>query len=138
MTPHTIKRLLAAAALFLVAAQAQAQTQTQVQETPPTQQPQSQWPVAIVTSNGTVINLFQPQILSYSGNTLKSRSVISVKNPDDDDPLFGVAWTSASTASDSATGAVSLKSVTIDDLQLSEDTDQADRDFISAAMEVYM
>src|ERR1700759_76997 len=102
MTPHSIKRLLAAAALFLLAAEAQAQTQVQ---------PLSQWPVAIVTSNGTVINLFQPQILSYSGNTLKSRSVISVKNPDDDDPLFGVAWTTASTASDSATGAVSLQSV---------------------------
>jgi hypothetical protein len=138
MTPLSIKRILAAAGFFLLAAQAQAQTTAPAQQPPAQIQSQPQWPVAIMTSNGTVVNLFQPQILSYSGNTLKSRSVISVKNPDDDDPLFGVAWTTASTAADSATGAVSLQSVIVDDLQLAEDTDQADKDFVSAAMEVYM
>src|ERR1700722_14760266 len=70
----------------------------------------SPWPKTILTSNGTVINLYEPQVLSYTGTTLQSRSVISVLGPDDDDPLFGVAWTTATVTADTATKEVSIKS----------------------------
>ena len=58
---------------------------------------QQEWPKSIITANGTIINIYQPQVESFTGNTLKSRSVIAVlaDGNEDADPAFGVAWTTA-------------------------------------------
>jgi hypothetical protein len=86
MEPLFLRRVLALAVLFLAAAGVS--------------RAQSEWPKSIITAGGTVINLYQPQVLSYAGTSLKSRSVISVIESDDEDPLFGVAWTTATVGVD--------------------------------------
>ena len=97
---------------------------------------QDTWPKSIVTAAGTVINLYQPQVLSFDGTSLKSRSVISVIEGPDDDPLFGVAWTTSVVRVDSSD--LAIQSVSVDELRLTGDTDRSDKDFVSAAMEVYI
>jgi hypothetical protein len=77
----------------VVVCRAQAQEQMQIQP-----QIRAEWPKSIVTAGGTVVNLFQPQVLSYSNNLVKSRSVISVQAVGADDPVFGVAWMTDSVA----------------------------------------
>ncbi len=132
-----IKIILALVVLGLPAAndcraQGQVQAQTQAQT-----QAQSEWPKSIITSGGTVINLYQPQVLSYTGDVVKSRSVISVRAVGDDDPVFGVAWTTAKVMRDTSGRNLEIGSVNVDQLQIPDDTDRADNDYISAAMEVY-
>jgi hypothetical protein len=53
---------------------------------------QTEWPKSIVTTNGMVINLYQPQMEALVGNTLKSRSAISILEKGSQDPIFGVFW----------------------------------------------
>jgi hypothetical protein len=99
---------------------------------------QAEWPKSITTASGAVINLYQPQVLSYSGELVKSRSVISVKEAGVDDLVFGTVWTTATVTPDAAGRQLDIKSVRVDQLRIPDDTDRAENDFISAAMEVYI
>src|SRR5580704_14096474 len=123
MKPHLTKRILTLAVLSLLGAGV-----ARAQAPEP-----AEWPKTIVTAGGTIINLYQPQVLSFDGTSLKSRSVISVIEGDDD-PLFGVAWTTSVVRVDSPV--VSIQSVWVDELRLTGDTDRSDKDFVSAAMEI--
>src|SRR6185437_6021150 len=58
------------------------------------------WPKTINTAAGTIIHLYSPQILSWSGDSVQSRSVISVQGSPDREPVFGVAWTNARVVGD--------------------------------------
>ena len=91
LTPMAV--VLAMSGAVFCRGQAQAQEQMQIQP-----QIQAEWPRSIMTAGGTVISLFQPQVLSYSNNLVKSRSVISVQAVGADDPVFGVAWMTDSVA----------------------------------------
>jgi hypothetical protein len=59
---------------------------------------QQDWPKSIAGNNGGQIKIYQPQVESYSGNTLKSRSAISVIPQGKKDPVFGAIWWQASIA----------------------------------------
>ena len=111
-------------------AQAQAQAQTQAQ---------TEWPKTVLTANGTVINLFQPQVFSYSKdlNLVKSRSVISVQDAGADDPVFGVAWMTVSVSADAAGVQLEIQWVRVDELRIPDDTGRTENAFISAALEIY-
>src|SRR5580704_8863547 len=106
-----MKFLLMAAVLAMagtVVCRAQAPEAVQGQAQAP-----AEWPKSIITANGTVIDLYQPQILSYSDNVVKSRSVISVMDDGVDEPVFGVAWTTATVSPDTASGQLGIQSVTV-------------------------
>jgi len=130
MKPHLTQRILTLGALFLLGAGV-----TRAQERDEAASTKS-WPKSIITANGTVIDLYQPQVLSFDGTSMKARSVISVIAGDDEDPVFGVAWTTSAVSVDSS--GVAIRSVQVDDLRLTGDTDRSDKDFVSAAMEVYI
>ncbi|HTR31636.1 MAG TPA: hypothetical protein VMH27_20330 [Puia sp.] len=100
-------------------------------------QPAGGWPKSIITASGTVINLYEPQVLSYADGQVKSRSVISVQDDPDNDPVFGVVWTTAKVMRDAEGQNLEIKSVNVDKVRIPEDENRADNDFISAAMEVY-
>ncbi|HEV3414641.1 MAG TPA: hypothetical protein VG101_19310 [Puia sp.] len=106
-------------------------------------QAQAGWPKSIITGGGTVINLYQPQVLSFTDSVLKSRYVISVQgdgddgDDGDDDPIFGVAWTTAKVVRDSTGKELNILSVRVDQLRIPDDTGRAHNDFFAAAMEVY-
>src|ERR1700730_1387547 len=130
------RRLTLAMLLFGMVSVAQAQNQSQA--TAQIQaQPTDGWPKSIITASGTVINLYEPQVLSYADGQVKSRSVISVQDDPDNDPVFGVAWTTAKVMRDPQGQDLQIKSVNVDRVRIPEDEDRADNDFISAAMEVY-
>ena len=96
------------------------------------------WPRVISTANGTVIYVYKPDILSYTGTTVHCRSVISVMDVQEDDPVFGVAWTTATVVTDSAKKRARIESIHVDELSIPADKDPDDIRFLSAAMEVYM
>jgi len=127
MSPSSIKIILALAVLGMSTAN---ECRAQVQS-------QTDWPKSILTSGGTVINLYQPQVLSYSGTILKSRSVISVQDDGEGDPVFGVAWTTAKVTHDESGNELLIQSVSVDQLRIPDDTNRADNNYISAVMEVY-
>src|SRR5580658_1045724 len=93
-------KFLFMAAFLMVSGAVVSRAQTQMQSQPQPQAP-AEWPKSIMTGNGTVISLFQPQVLYYSNNLVKSRSVISVQDVGMADPVFGVAWMTDSVSADS-------------------------------------
>jgi hypothetical protein len=137
MRPLLLTRfLMTAILLFGTAGVSRAQDQPQA-TVPIAAQPTNGWPKAIITASGTVINLYEPQVLSYADGQVKSRSVISVQDDPDNDPVFGVAWTTAKVMRDPQGQNLEIKSVNVDKVRIPEDEDRADNDFVSAAMEVY-
>src|SRR5579871_3344976 len=96
------------------------------------------WPKSFVTSNGTTINLYSPQILSYSDNVVQSRSVISVQDDPGNDPVFGVAWMTAKVIRDGSGQNLQIQSVRVDRLRIPDDENNDDNNYISAAMEMYL
>jgi hypothetical protein len=153
MNQLSIKIILALAVLALLGlsvnvCRAQVPGQSQI--------PAQNWPKSIITPSGAIINLYQPRALSYSGELLKSRSVISVKDAGADDLVFGVAWTTATVSVDSAgrqrgedvqAGGgrqvddgvqLAIRAVRVDQLRIPDDTNRADNAFIAAAMEEYI
>jgi hypothetical protein len=154
-------KFLFMAAFLMVSGAVVSRAQTQMQSQPQPQAP-AEWPKSIMTGNGTVISLFQPQVLSYSNNLVKSRSVISVQDVGMADPVFGVAWMTdsvsadavsadAAEGADAASGAargvsgvsdaagvqLEIQSVRVDELRIPDDTGRAENNFISAALEIY-
>jgi hypothetical protein len=57
------------------------------------------WPRS-VTDGKTQIIVYQPQPDSLDGPTLQSRVAVSVKRPQDKDPVFGALWVSATLSTD--------------------------------------
>src|ERR1700722_8865154 len=52
------------------------------------------WP-RVVRDGGTQVVVFQPQPDSLDGVTLHSRVAVSIKGPQDQAPLFGALWVTA-------------------------------------------
>ena len=95
------------------------------------------WPKSIITSSGTVINLYSPQVLSYKDSFVQSRYVISVQDDPDIEPVFGAAWITAKIMRDETGQNLQIRSANVDRLRIPDDENKADNDYISAAMEVY-
>lgn len=68
------------------------------------------WPRAF-SSNGTAFAVYQPQVLSWSGNQLTARAAVSVTPQGAAGPKFGTVTISGATAVDNAAGTVSLSDV---------------------------
>ncbi len=52
----------------------------------------STWPQELESDGGDLIRIFQPQIESFSGNTLEARAAISIQTSTTPGPLFGAIW----------------------------------------------
>jgi len=113
------------------------QPQVQSQGQQPPVQAQPEWPKSIITAGGTVIDLYSPRVVSWSDDVVRWHSVMSVRHVGSDDPVYGAAWISAMVNRDSAARQLLVRSVHVDRLRIPDDTDRADNDFISTAMEVY-
>jgi hypothetical protein len=97
-----------------------------------------QWPKTITTNNGTVIKLYKPAILRYTGGTIQSRFVISVIDNQQDDPVFGTIWTTTAVTTDSTKRLARIRSAHVDDMILRDDTSSDDIRFLSAAIEDHL
>lgn len=85
------------------------------------------WPKNIITGHYLVIKLYKPHVLNYTDSTVRSRFIISVSNLyDDEDPIFGVVWTTAAVKMDSAKRLAKIRWVRVDDMRFSDDTSADD------------
>ena len=121
MTPHALKLICASTVIFLSAALSSSAQN-------------GEWPKAIHTATGTIIHLYSPQILSYSGDSVQSRSVISVQGAPDREPVFGAVWTTARVVADDAMKVLTIEAVRVDRLSIPDDKDKVDHDLISSAI----
>lgn len=101
-------------------------------------QTQPEWPKTITTSDGTIIDLYQPQTEAFAGNTLKSRSAISIREPGSQDPVFGVCWSTDRVSTDRDTREVNIESVRVDHLRLPGDSTKAEAGLVRTALETYI
>jgi len=69
--------------------------------------PRDVWP-RTVSTNGTRIEVFQPQLESWQTNLLRARAVVEVTFPSDNRPHLGVVWFTAATQVDKASRQVTL------------------------------
>lgn len=99
---------------------------------------QQEWPRTITATDGTVINVYQPQTESFAGNVLKSRSAISILEKNSQEPVFGVFWSTAIVGTDRDTREVNMRSLRIDNLKIPADTLHAENSFIRTTLETYV
>ncbi|HTQ63807.1 MAG TPA: hypothetical protein VMI12_03370 [Puia sp.] len=96
---------------------------------------QTEWPKVITASDGTIINVYQPQPESFSGKILKSRSAFSIMEKENHGPFFGVYWSDDAVEIDKDNRQVNIESVKITNLKIPEVTDEARANFIKATLE---
>lgn len=70
------------------------------------------WPREVKDGQNT-ITVYQPQVESWDGNLLESRSAVSVSTPAAPTPTFGVVWFTARTDVDKQTRTVTLQDLDI-------------------------
>lgn len=71
------------------------------------------WPRDYQASDAT-LTVFQPQVDSWTGNTLVARAAVQVVKPSNPNPTFGVIWFSARTEVDKSTRLVTLQEIKVD------------------------
>ncbi len=91
------------------------------------------WPREVQSSEGT-ITMYQPQIESYSGNSLKARAAVSIVPAGKDEPLFGAIWVNCRVFTDRPTRIVKLEEMEVRRVRFPSGTD-ADTAKIAAALE---
>jgi hypothetical protein len=96
------------------------------------------WPKAILTVNGTMIKMFEPQILHITDSTIESRFVISITGNEDDDPVFGVVRVTAKVKIDTAARLARIESAHVDELTIRDDTSREDILYLSGIIEFRM
>ncbi len=91
------------------------------------------WPREVLSSEGT-ITMYQPQIESYSGNSLKARAAVSIIPNGKDEPIFGAIWVDCKVMTDRPTRTVKLEGMEVRRIRFPSETD-ADTAKIAAALE---
>ena len=91
------------------------------------------WPREVLSSEGT-ITMYQPQIESYSGNSLKARAAVSIILEGKDEPIFGAIWVDCRVMTDRPTRTVKLEEMEVRRIRFPSGTD-ADTAKIAAALE---
>jgi hypothetical protein len=94
---------------------------------------QQGWPKSITGNNGELIKIYQPQVESYSGNIVKSRSAISVIQEGKTDPVFGAFWWEANVADNG--NAVSIQSLQVTNIKFPDGVDDATSSDIKQKLE---
>src|SRR5581483_7115240 len=94
---------------------------------------QENWPKTATTSDGTIVKLYQWQPESFSDNTLQAHAPISILESGKSDPVFGVAWIKATTATQG--NQVQVQSVYITNLKFPGITDDDKLDAIANVVE---
>lgn len=89
----------------------------------PTTLKAADWPREIDSPKGT-ITLYQPQIDSYSGNSLSARAAISIVPTGKTTPIFGAVWLDCRVSTDRPTRTVELEDVKVTQIKFPNGTGQ--------------
>jgi hypothetical protein len=96
---------------------------------------QEVWPLTIKATDGTVIKVYQFQPDSFTGNTLKSISAVSVLGNGSNTPAFGTIWSTSRVETDRNTRQFSIESISISDIKIPADSNNNDLNQIKATLE---
>ena len=77
----------------------------------------STWPQELESDSGDLIRIFQPQIESFSGNTLEARTAISVETASTSGPMFGAIWMVARLDSDRSSRTAVIRDIDVTTLK---------------------
>jgi hypothetical protein len=91
------------------------------------------WPREVLSTEGT-ITMYQPQIESYSGDSLKARAAVSIIAVGKDEPVFGAIWVTCRVMTDRPTRTVKLEEMEVRRIRFPAGTD-ADTAKIAEALE---
>jgi hypothetical protein len=91
------------------------------------------WPREVLSSEGT-ITMYQPQIESYSGNSLKARAAVSMTLVGKEEPVFGALWITCRVFTDRPTRLVRLEEMEVRRIRFPAGTD-ADTAAIAEVLE---
>jgi hypothetical protein len=91
------------------------------------------WPREVLSTEGT-ITMYQPQIESYSGNSMKARAAVSIVPVGKDEPVFGAIWVTCRVLTDRPTRTVKLEEMEVRRIRFPSGTD-ADTAAIAEALE---
>jgi hypothetical protein len=91
------------------------------------------WPREVLSTEGT-ITMYQPQIESYSGDSLKARAAVSIIQVGKDEPVFGAIWVTCRVMTDRPTRTVKLEEMEVRRIRFPAGTD-ADTAKIAEALE---
>jgi hypothetical protein len=81
------------------------------------------WPREVQSSLG-VITIYQPQVGSYLGNSLKARAAISITRTEMAEPIFGAVWLDCRVATDRPNRTVKLEDVSVRRIRFPSGADQ--------------
>ena len=81
------------------------------------------WPREVQSSLG-LITIYQPQLASYTGNTLKARAAISITQPETAGAVFGAVWLNCRVTTDRPNRTVKLEDVAVRQIRFPNGADQ--------------
>ncbi|UAY52679.1 hypothetical protein [Ferruginibacter albus] len=94
------------------------------------------WPRTINTQDGSVIKIYEPDPESFSGNTLKTRSAISLLQSGKTDPVFGTFWAVETVETDRDNRLINIISAKVPNIKFSSsDVDANTISYLKTALE---
>jgi hypothetical protein len=75
------------------------------------------WPREIKSPKGTRVVIYQPQLESFKGDSVKARAAVSVQTKDMKAPVFGVVWFDSRVSTDRDTRVVTFQQVKVDKIK---------------------
>jgi len=79
------------------------------------------WPQQLDGENGATVIIYQPQVESFSGNSIEARAAFSVKAPATENvPVFGAIWIEAKIDVDRDARTAVIRDVNIGDIRLAD------------------
>ncbi|MDR2980879.1 MAG: hypothetical protein LBV12_01385 [Puniceicoccales bacterium] len=75
--------------------------------------PTDTWPRQLKASDGTIYTLYQPQVDTWNGDILSTRTAVSVQQTGDKAPTYGILFLSVQTQTDKQSRTVAFEKVTV-------------------------
>ena len=92
------------------------------------------WP-KLISSNGTTIKIFQPQVEFYKDNIVKSRSAFSILEKGAADPVFGAVWITSTLITDRVNRTAILQKIKVTEIKFAGDTNKSNVERLKSIME---
>ena len=98
------------------------------------------WPQELDADSGATVIVYQPQVETFSGNTIEARAAVAVKTPESGNvPVFGAIWMQAKLDVDRNTRTAIIRSISVEDVRFADASESELRDlatFIEGALGV--
>jgi hypothetical protein len=92
------------------------------------------WPHEI-NKNSKLITIYEPENETYINHRLKSKAAISVRNNQNDTPIFGMMWTTSLLDADRTSKMANIVSITVDEVRFPDDVSDSDQSLFKSIIE---